>query len=112
MASQNRALRFPTGVLSAALAGYVCLAGCGGGGGGSVAPRPPTPPPTPSYSQTATLVRDVDVEYAANFANMNNPVRSMTHNGAQFGNDLTLPTSPYSETFDDLRKGGSDSFSE
>ena len=77
------------------------LTACGGGGSGP----PPPPPPQPSYSQTATLVRDVDVYYAANFAKMNNPVRSITHNSTQFGNDLTLPISPYSETLPNLRKG-------
>lgn len=103
MNSSSLTGRLKRGLLTGLLASYIGLLGCGGGGGYS--PQPPEPKPTPTYSQTANLVRDVDIEYGAKFANMNNPVRSITHDGVQFGNDLTLLASPYPETFDDLQKG-------
>ena len=105
MAERGLTGRLKKGLLTGLLASSLALGtlGCGS----SSAPTPPRPPPapTPSYSQTATLENDVKIKYGANFSDMNNPVRSITHNSTQFGNDFTIPTSPYSETFNDLQKG-------
>lgn len=89
------------GILSGSLATSMISSGCGGGGGGT--PEPPKP--RPSYSQTAELENDVNIRYGATFENMPNPTRSITRNGTQFGNDLTIPSSPYSEVLQNLQKG-------
>lgn len=87
---------------SRVLAGSLSLGmlGCGSG-----PPPPEPPPPQPSYTQSAALTDDVNINYGATFVDMSNPVRKIAHDrGVQFS-DLTIPSSPYTETLGPLEKG-------
>ncbi|HKZ34038.1 MAG TPA: hypothetical protein VJ142_02270 [Candidatus Nanoarchaeia archaeon] len=59
----------------------------------------------PSVFQTVSLVRDVDIDYKATLTNVPSATRTITHNGNSFGSPTTITTSPYTEMFDDMRKG-------
>ena len=59
----------------------------------------------PELSQILTLENFIDIDYRAVLTNVPSATRTITHDGNPFGSPTTITTSPYNETFDDVRKG-------
>jgi len=105
MAHHSITGRLREGLLTGLLAGFLGLTACGGGGSSTPRPPSPPPPPTQSLSQIVSLVNDVDIDYRATLTNVSQATRTITRDGTQIS-ATTITTSPYTELFNDMRKGG------